>query len=179
MPQSGFQGSLHFQGSTDTDGVGNANLLHPDGLQCLGHAAHGGRGHFTFVRATDCAGDRAPNGNAIGPGGVGHRPEALNTLFNRTIDVPVAKGFTRSGKHHDLIRPVGAGCRQNRFHTFHIGCQHSVTHAGAPGDSRHHLGVVGHLRHPLGTDITGDLNLLEPRFLQTVHQLDLHGCADR
>jgi hypothetical protein len=33
--------------------------------------------------------------------------------------------------------------------------------------------VVGHLRHPLGTDVAGDLDLLQAGRLQAVHQLDL------
>ena len=46
-------------------------------------------------------------------------------------------------------------------------------HAGQPGDARHDLGVVGHLRHPLGADVAGDLDLAQAGGLQAVHEFDL------
>jgi hypothetical protein len=33
--------------------------------------------------------------------------------------------------------------------------------------------VVGHLRHPLGAHVAGDLDLFQTSGLQAVHQLDL------
>ena len=51
----------------------------------------------------------------------------------------------------------------------------AVRHAWLARDTSHHLVVVGHLRHPFGRHVAGDLDLFQPRLLQAVHQLYLDG----
>jgi hypothetical protein len=54
----------------------------------------------------------------------------------------------------------------------------STAHARAAGYAGHDLGGIGHLRHPLGADVAGDLDLTQTGILQPAHQLDLGGRRD-
>jgi hypothetical protein len=51
---------------------------------------------------------------------------------------------------------------QRGFQALHVGREHRVAHARLALDAGHDLGVVGHLRHPLGADEAGDLDLAQP-----------------
>jgi hypothetical protein len=69
---------------------------------------------------------------------------------------------------------ISSGLEGERgLEALHVGRQHRVAHAGLALDARHHLGGVGHLRHPLGRHEAGDLDLLQAGVLQAVHQRDL------
>ena len=69
--------------------------------------------------------------------------------------------------------------QQRRLKALQVGRQHRIAHAGLARDAGHHLGVVRHLRHPLGADKAGDLDLFQAGGLQAVHQFDLDGGGHR
>ena len=87
----------------------------------------------------------------------------------------LAEGLAGGTKDHDLI---GLGSHR-RLVTHHVGGEHRIAHARLAHDARNHLGVVGHLGHPLRGHKTGDLDLGEPRGLQAVHQTDFDLGRDR
>ena len=110
---------------------------------------------------------------------VDHRPEALDALGDRAVDVAPAEGLARGGEDHDLVGPLRARRRERGVEPLHVRHQHRVAHAGLADDAGHDGGVVAHLRHPLRADEAGDLDLAQAGGLQPVHQLDLDRRVDR
>jgi len=96
-------------------------------------------------------------------------------LSYRAVDVALAEGLAGRPEHHDLVGPR----RQRRLVALHVGGEHRIGHARLAHDARHHLGVVGHLRHPFRADEAGHLDVLQAGGLQAVHQLDLGGGGHR
>ena len=162
---------LHPAWRAHTDGVGHAHLLNADIAHQTGHHGYTRRCDRTFIRTTHGARDRTTHRHTCCQRSSHHRPEALDALGNRAVDVLLAEGFAGRAKDDHGIGP----CRQRGFKALHIRHQRGIAYTGQPGDAAHHLGVIRHLRHPLGADKTGDLNVFQPRRLQALHQLDLHG----
>ena len=98
-----------------------------------------------------------------------HRREPLDAFGDRAVDVALAEGLAGRAEYHHLVGPRS----QRRLQALEVGRQHRVAHVAAARDVSHHLRVVGHLRHPLGADEAGDLDLAQPRRLQAMHELHL------
>mmetsp|Transcript_5904 Transcript_5904/g.14537 ORF Transcript_5904/g.14537 Transcript_5904/m.14537 type:complete len:322 (+) Transcript_5904:446-1411(+) len=97
------------------------------------------------------------------------RRKALQALGDGAVDVLLREGFAGRGEHQDLVGLAG----QRRLQPLEVGHQHGIANPGPAFDGGHHGGVVAHLRHPLGADEAGDLDLLEAGVLQLRNQLRL------
>ena len=169
----------HFLRRADADRVGDAAVVDADLL----HQPHDvldlvGR-HGALVRATERARDRRAHLDAVLVRGGHHRPEALDALGDRAVDVLPAERFGGRGEDDDLVGPLLAPYRQCGLEPFHVGHQRRVAHAFLARDAGEHGRVVGHLRHPFRADEAGDLDLAQPGRLQPMHELDLDGGLDR
>ena len=99
----------------------------------------------------------------------GHGLEAGDGFGDRTVDVLLREGLAGPAEDHDFVRAGG----QRALEALHVGRQHRVDRAGAARDARHHLGAVGHLRHPLGRDEGSRLDIGKAGGGQAVDQLHL------
>src|SRR6218665_3928810 len=169
MLQRRLHGALHLARCAHADGVGHAHMLHADLLHQPRQAGHALGCDFALIRATHGATHRPPHGNAGRAGGLSDRRKALDALGNAAVDVLLAEGLAGRAEDHDLVRPVG----QRRCKALEVGRQHRIDHALLARDAGHHLVVVRHLWHPLGRHIAGDLDVLQARVLQALHQADL------
>jgi hypothetical protein len=170
-----LEGAFHHGGDAagraHADGVGDANVVTADVQQALHDVFHGIERDLALVGAAQRARDGGAHLHAVGLGGLGHGAEAFDGLGDGAVDVALAEGFAGGGKDDHLVGLGGEGT----FKAFHIGGEHAVAHARLALDAGHDLGVVGHLRHPLGADVAGDFDLAQARGLQAVHELDLVG----
>src|SRR5574344_1695749 len=173
--QRGLDGTAHSQGRAHANRVGHIDALHANALHQPGQIGHLLGGDVALVGAAHRAAHGAAHGDACGQGCFHHRCKALDAFGNAAVDVFLAEGLAGRTKHHDLVGLA----QQCRLQPLHVGGEHRIAHIGTALDARHDLGVVGHLRHPLGADKAGDLNLLEARLLQALHQLDLDGRRNR
>ena len=171
MLERGLQRPLHFERRARANGVGHVHALHANLLHQACQVRHAAGRHIALVRATHGATHGAAHRNARRQRGLHHRGKTLDAFFDGTVDVFLTERLAGGCKHHDLIGLTGDG----RGIALCIRREHRVTHTRFALDARHHLGVVGHLWHPLGADETGDLDLGQTCGLQTVHQLDLDG----
>ena len=101
--------------------------------------------------------------------GLDHRAKTLDAFFDAAVDVALAERLARRTEDDDLVGPR----RERRFEALQIGNQHRIAHAAHALQARHHLRVVGHLRHPLRADEAGDLDLAHAGGLQQMNELDL------
>ena len=177
--QRGFKGLLHFDWRAHANRVGHVQALHADALHEAGQMAHALGRDLAFVRATHRAAHGAAHSNARRARRRHHGRKALNTVGDRAVDVALAEGFTGRSKDHDLVGPEFARCRQRGSQPLHVGRQHRIAHASLPRDAGHDHGGVRHLRHPLGADEAGDLDLFQSGGLQPLYQLDLDGGRHR
>ena len=169
--QSGFHGGLHFARRAHTNGIGHAQMLNANALHEFGQTLYIGRRHIAFVRATHHTRHGASHINACSKRCFHHGCKALNAFFNAAVDVLLTEGFAGCSKHHNFVElAVLCGLK-----SLHIGCERGVANTGLAIDASHDFGVVCHLRHPLGADKAGDLNILQASSLETVHQFNFDG----
>ena len=169
---------LHLLRRADADGVGDAAVVDADLLHQLDDVLDLVGADLALVGTAERHRDRGADLDALGLGGVDHRPEALDALGDRAVDVAPAEGLARGGEDHDLVGPLFARRRQGGVEALHVRHQHRIAHPGLAGDAGHDGGVVAHLRHPLRADEAGDLDLLQPGVLEPLHQLDLDARVD-
>jgi len=101
--------------------------------------------------------------------GLHHRREALDALGDAAVDVPLAEGLARRAEDDDLVGLV----QQRGLEALHVWHEHRIAHTRLAPHAAHHRMVVGHLRHPLGTDVARDLDFLQARRVQARDELDL------
>jgi hypothetical protein len=139
-------------------------------ISCISRATSGhplGR-DLALVGAAHSAGDGAAHLDARRASGLHHRAKALDAsaieqLMFFWLKASLAAPNTTISSGRDFTAassPAGWASAPS-----------SARQAGA--DAGHHLGVVSHLRHPLGRHKAGDFDLGQPGRLQAVHQLNL------
>ena len=168
-----FHYRLNPQRRADADGVGNADVVDGNALQQQHDALDLVGRHLALIRAAQRARHRRAHLDAGRVRRLHHRAETLDAFLDAAVDVALAEGLGGGGEHHDLVGPRRRRQRQRSVQALHVRRQHRITHPGAPLDGGQHLGVVGHLRHPLRADEAGDLDLAQAGRLQPVHQFDL------
>jgi hypothetical protein len=92
-----------------------------------------------------------------------------DAFFDAAVDVALAEGFTGGAEDDHFIGLR----RQCGFEALHVWHEHAVAHARLALQSRHHGGVVAHLRHPFRRDEAGDFDLAQARGRQALDELDL------
>ena len=153
----------------DADGVAERDLVAAHLGQLSRHVGHGGRRHLALVGAAQGAGDIAADADLRGLSGLADRREAGQAVGDRAVDVLVAEALGGGAEHRDLGRAGGA----RRLEALHVGGEHGIAHAVAAPDPGHHLGAVGHLRHPLGRDEGGGLDHRQAALGEPVDERDL------
>ena len=87
---------------------------------------HRRRGDLALVGAADHAGDVAAHPHAARQRRLRHdRPEALQALRDRAVDVLLREGLRRGAEHRDLVGTGG----QRRLQALQVGHQHRIAHA--------------------------------------------------
>lgn len=167
--------ALGLEGGAHADGVAQRHLVAAHLIERLGHFGHLGRGDLALVGAAQHRGDVAAHPHAGGLGAFQHRFEARQGLGHGAVDVLLGEGLGGGAEHRHLLDAA----LQGRFQPLEVGGQRRVGDAIQPGEVLHHLAVVGHLRHPLGRDEAGRLDVAEAGRAQAVDQLQLGGGADR
>ena len=99
----------------------------------------------------------------------GKHVSTTKTYSDRAIDILLRKALGRGAKHGDL----GCARGKRRLESLQIRCQHWVGDARAPRNAGHHLRIVAHLRHPLGTHKAGRLDVAQPGGREQVDEGDL------
>ena len=146
-----------FLRGAGADGVAERDLIAPHVVERGRHFRHPRGRDLALVRAAEHAGHIAAHLDAVLARRLRDRPEALERLGDRAVDVPARKG-------------LGGG-----LEALEVGREHRVIDAGLAADALEHLGVIGHLRHPFRRDERGGLHRGQTGVGQPLDQLDLHG----
>jgi hypothetical protein len=155
----------------DADGVAERDLVAAHLQQRRRHVGHRLRRDRPLVGATHHAGDVAAHPHAGRVRRLGDRAEAFERLGDRAVDVLLAEGLGGGAEHRDLPCPG----RQRGLEALEVGGEHRIGDAGRRSGehARQQLGVVAHLRHPLGRHEGRGLDRLQPGALEAAHELEL------
>ena len=128
------------------DRVGDRDLVAAHGIELAREVNHGLGFHVPFVGAAQTDRDDAAHLEPARNGFGAHFREAREAFGNRAIRIALGKTFGRCTEYNDF---VGAGCDRG-IEAFAVRNEDGIGHARLAAYSRHHFGVVGHLRHPFG-----------------------------
>ena len=95
ITQGSIQRFLHLDRCAHADGVCNANMFSANGNEFFCHIGDFIGVNLAFIRAAHATRDDTAHLDTMRFGGVSHRGKSLDTLSDATVDIFLAKGFTR------------------------------------------------------------------------------------
>ena len=172
-----FEHPRHAGRVADADRVAQRHLVAAQITQSPSHIRHHLRRDGALVGTAHHAGDVAPHAHTRRLRRGQDRLEAGDRFGDRAVDVLLREGLGRCREHRHLL----GACGHRRLEALQVRRQHRVVHAGEfvlRRQAGHHLGVVGHLRHPLRRDEGRRFDVLQARRGQPADQRQLGGGGD-
>ena len=119
-PRGGFDHRSRLPRRAGADRVAERDLVAAHVPQTFGHVGNRLGADFAFVRAAEDTREIAAHANAMLLCCFGDRPETLETLVDRAVDVLLRERLRSRGEHHDFLR-----ARSDRsFESFEVRHEH-------------------------------------------------------
>ena len=166
---------LRFSRRAHTDRIAERNFIRSHPMQRRRHFRDFRRIDFALVGTAQHARDISADADSVRRRRNMDGLRALEAFRDAAVDVLSGERFRRRNEDRDFIRPG----RECRFEPFHVRHEHRIADSLAAADSRHHLGSIGHLRHPFRRHEGRRLDRRESRVGQPVDQRDLDVGRDR